>query len=215
MLRLKKRAFTLAEVLITLGIIGVVAALTMPTLIANYQKKATVTKLKKFYSLMNQAIQRSEAENGEITNWMPKRDLQNAEFDSFKDWYNKYLDKYIVSVSKTDVAPNEDSGGQPYYSVAFSDGTGFNAYVSPWNAPTAVYFFYCINFKKCEPGVMDTKTQFMFSICKNNGKFITADHCYGATRETLLDKCDGESRLWDCAALIQNDGWEIKDDYPW
>lgn len=34
-----KKAFTLAEVLITLGIIGVVAAITLPTLIANYQKK--------------------------------------------------------------------------------------------------------------------------------------------------------------------------------
>ena len=36
---MKKRAFTLAEVLITLGIIGVVAAMTIPTLISNYQKK--------------------------------------------------------------------------------------------------------------------------------------------------------------------------------
>ena len=36
----RKIAFTLAEVLITLGIIGVVAAITMPTLINNYQKKA-------------------------------------------------------------------------------------------------------------------------------------------------------------------------------
>lgn len=33
-----KKAFTLAEVLITLGIIGIVAAITIPNLIANYQK---------------------------------------------------------------------------------------------------------------------------------------------------------------------------------
>ncbi len=51
----KKAAFTLAEVLITLGIIGVVAAMTMPSLIQNYQEKATVTKLKKCYSLVSQA----------------------------------------------------------------------------------------------------------------------------------------------------------------
>ena len=43
----RKSAFTLAEVLITLGVIGVVAALTLPTLIANYQKKNLVTQLKK------------------------------------------------------------------------------------------------------------------------------------------------------------------------
>lgn len=42
-----KRAFTLAEVLITLGIIGVVAALTLPSVITNYQKKQTVEQLKK------------------------------------------------------------------------------------------------------------------------------------------------------------------------
>ena len=41
--------FTLAEVLITLGIIGVVAAMTIPNLIAKYQKEQTVVKLKKHY----------------------------------------------------------------------------------------------------------------------------------------------------------------------
>lgn len=41
------KAFTLAEVLITLGIIGVVAALTMPSLIGNYQKKVWTAQLKK------------------------------------------------------------------------------------------------------------------------------------------------------------------------
>ena len=51
----REGAFTLAELLITLGIIGVVAAMTMPSLIQNYQEKATVTKLKKCYSLVSQA----------------------------------------------------------------------------------------------------------------------------------------------------------------
>ena len=40
-------AFTLSEVLITLGIIGIVAAMTLPALIGNYQKHVTVNKLKK------------------------------------------------------------------------------------------------------------------------------------------------------------------------
>jgi len=51
------RAFTLAEVLITLGIIGVVAALTIPTLMANYQKVAEVAALKKAYAEVTQALQ--------------------------------------------------------------------------------------------------------------------------------------------------------------
>lgn len=46
----KYSAFTLAETLITLGIIGVVAGLTIPTLISNYRKHVVETRLEKFYS---------------------------------------------------------------------------------------------------------------------------------------------------------------------
>lgn len=52
---MKKLAFTLAEVLITLGIIGVVAALTLPNLIANYQDKVLVTGWKKSYAEISNA----------------------------------------------------------------------------------------------------------------------------------------------------------------
>ena len=52
----KKFGFTLAEVLITLGIIGVVAAMTMPTLLANTQGAQFKTAFKKELSTMNQAV---------------------------------------------------------------------------------------------------------------------------------------------------------------
>ena len=48
----RRGAFTLAEVLITLGIIGVVAAMTIPTLVSNYQKKVEETKYKKAKSVI-------------------------------------------------------------------------------------------------------------------------------------------------------------------
>lgn len=51
----KLKGFTLAEVLVTLGIIGVVASITMPTLVQNYQKKAFATQLHKVYNELNQA----------------------------------------------------------------------------------------------------------------------------------------------------------------
>ena len=47
---MKRSAFTLAEILVTLAIIGVVAALTIPTLINNYQRKVLETKFKKTYA---------------------------------------------------------------------------------------------------------------------------------------------------------------------
>ena len=60
----RKAAFTLAEVLITLGIIGVVAAMTLPSLIQNYQKKALATQTQKFYSTMSQAVKQYMADYG-------------------------------------------------------------------------------------------------------------------------------------------------------
>src|SRR5574344_2464157 len=57
-------AFTLAEVLIVLGIIGIVAALTIPTLMMNAQKHEYVTGLKKFYSTWNNGFAQMLADEG-------------------------------------------------------------------------------------------------------------------------------------------------------
>jgi len=65
----KRAAFTLAEVLITLAIIGVVAAMTIPTLIRSYQEKVTVTKVKKAYSVLTNALRLAVIENGTVDNW--------------------------------------------------------------------------------------------------------------------------------------------------
>ena len=53
---LKQKAFTLAEVLITLSIIGVVAAMTVPTLMSNTSNQQHVTALKKAYSTLSNAM---------------------------------------------------------------------------------------------------------------------------------------------------------------
>ena len=77
----RKIAFTLAEVLITLGIIGVVAAMTMPSLITNYRVKETVSKLKKVNTTFNNAFLQAKEENGEISDW----GLSNSTLDTDTD----------------------------------------------------------------------------------------------------------------------------------
>ncbi len=57
-------AFTLAEVLITLGIIGIVAALTIPTLINNAQKQQYVSIDKKTYSQLSQILIQIASDHG-------------------------------------------------------------------------------------------------------------------------------------------------------
>ena len=58
-----KKAFTLSEVLITLAIIGIVASLTIPTLVNNYRKKQFETGLKKEYSVLLQALDMYKQDN--------------------------------------------------------------------------------------------------------------------------------------------------------
>lgn len=82
--KLKIRAFTLAEVLITLGVIGVVAAMTLPTVINQYNKIVTVTRLQKSYTVFSQAIKMAEVKYGPAREWP---DWNDAEI---------ILDKYII-----------------------------------------------------------------------------------------------------------------------
>ena len=81
------KGFTLAEVLITLGIIGVVAALTMPALINKYQKKVLEVKLKKAYSVINNIHNKLHIEYDSVYNTFvtdnPTIELRREHFNSF------------------------------------------------------------------------------------------------------------------------------------
>ena len=100
-----KRGFTLAEVLITLGIIGVVAAMTMPTLIQKNNEKATVTKLKKIMNVMNSAITMSINENGPIDSWNLTATVWDEEAgantDESKEGQDELTKKYLLKFLKT------------------------------------------------------------------------------------------------------------------
>ena len=64
-----KKAFTLAEVLITLTIIGVIAAITIPNLMQKWEDRSQITALKTAYSLLNNAYKMALAENGPLEDW--------------------------------------------------------------------------------------------------------------------------------------------------
>ena len=72
---MKKIAFTMAEVLITLGIIGIVAAMTLPTVINNAQDKQFRTMFKKQFSIISQAFQMVYMDDGEEIKFDEWRDM--------------------------------------------------------------------------------------------------------------------------------------------
>ena len=88
----KFNAFTLAEVLVTLGVIGVISAMTLPTVFSNYQKTVTVNKLKKMYSNINSIMQMAVNDNGDMETW----DIKGMNhITSDNEFYLKYIFPYL------------------------------------------------------------------------------------------------------------------------
>lgn len=88
----QKFAFTLAEVLITLGIIGVVSAMTLPDLIDDYREKQTVTQLKKVYSQLSQVYMLFMEENGSVFTSNFDAASRDELFNMLKKHYNKIIE---------------------------------------------------------------------------------------------------------------------------
>ena len=106
----KKSAFTLAEVLITLGIIGVVAALTMPSLIRNHKKQEIETRLKQNYSIIQNASLMAQAEYGDPIHW---EGLSNDSISM--DYFNNYIFKYIKTIKAGSLTLKELGYKTPVY----------------------------------------------------------------------------------------------------
>ncbi len=65
----KERGFSLAEIVVTLMIIGVIAAMTLPSLRQTAEEREKVAQVKKAYSILTQATERAEQDNGPIKTW--------------------------------------------------------------------------------------------------------------------------------------------------
>ena len=85
------RAFTLAEVLITLSIIGVVTAMTLPSITAEHKEKTAVVQLKKSYSILEQAFTQAVNDLGTVDSWCSESDLYDACSDKIFDNIKPYL----------------------------------------------------------------------------------------------------------------------------
>jgi len=212
-------AFTLAEVLLTMTIVGVIAAMTIPTLHYQRVKKEYSAKLKNFYSRMDNAILDMQADKGSFTDMIKPEDMDTEK--GFQ-WYIDNVD--------------------PYMGHQFVDTAHKRIYFKDGSSIVTIYPGGCLDI------VYDTNgdrapnregyDRYRFLMCftketrtrwfGNENVFWGA---YGGgltdrsvTREQMIEKCEkgvqnadtGEytqAGSW-CTRLLQNDQWEFKEDYP-
>ncbi len=92
-LKPRKLAFTLAEVLITLAIIGIVAALTIPTLVSKNEKKQLYTQFMKSYNTISNALNIAMVDFGDPSAWVMS-----------DDYIPTYLLPYLKNVNVCEAA---------------------------------------------------------------------------------------------------------------
>ncbi len=219
----KKAAFTLAEVLITLGIIGIVVALTMPSLIDNHNQKVVEARLEKFYSSMNQAIRMAELDYGPREYWFE----DNNDLALQEAWIKKYIVPYM-NIVKTDTVI---IGGRNEFTMYFADGSAVTLVASNGRD----WFFFPGDPERCISSsptrhYKDFIGRCAFAFYYNPVPKSTGDSFMQWNFEPYMSSWDGkESSLknnttfgcnensgWSayCTRWIQYNGWKIPKDYP-
>ena len=226
--------FTLAEVLITLCVIGVVSAMTIPTMITNYQKRETVTRLKSAYAQLQLAIKLSESDNDELGGW----DLTTG------DWFDRYIAPYL-KVTKIEFKDLSDIKSIPYKQISGSRETGL-ALLRPGFGGSNVYtllngidiiaaneknkgLIVDINGVNSKPNQFGKDTFYMVLYPEFGLTFLgmrSTTECkppvegnpgrdYLKNTNCLSYFCNNRGRGMWCGALIMTDSWTISKDYPW
>ena len=230
----RKAAFTLAEVLITLGIIGVVAAMTMPSVITNYEKKKTVEQLKKVYATLEQAFKLSEAENGFSNEWVNSgasvsEEVMTQYFDTYWRPYLKIL-KTCKSISDCGYEHSQfyntsgkDSGAvivntKTRTTVILNDGTLLSFVPMNWNSDATPFMskIQQIRVDLNGPKGPDRYGHDVFNFVIDLDKHFIKPFGYDEDGDDCRrDSSSTRSLGQRCLKRIINDGWQIKGDYPW
>ncbi len=235
----KHKAFTLAEVLITLVIIGVIAAMTVPSLMSNTNHEEILAKTKKAYSTLSQCVMRSKFDNGPIEEWYEIAEKKAP------NYYNLFFKPYL-SGSKNCL----DYKSCGYKSVApwkLLNGSTYDWHIT--NEGKSRFFFYmadgtfvavqtgsypCVKYDtsgKCikselafasEPTViMDVngnrnpniigKDVFFLNFNNERG---TVPYCNTKTASYVNNNCKRKGNGSCCLKKLIGDSWKYDENYP-
>ena len=223
-----KHGFTLAEVLITIGIIGVVAAITIPSLISAYQKRSTESRLKQAYSVLTNALKMSTTDpdfdfedaagNGEYDLY------ENDKYGIFKEYFVPYLQGVSTIEKNNNLWIAKTPEGRETFAANFKNGCYCinNGMCFRMISYGRVYYYIVVDLNgPSRPNVVG-KDVFYFALhFKDYGPEIDGK-VYAVSANTtnanLRQRCTSGGNGWDvgetCLELIIRNGWKIPNDYP-
>ena len=208
--------FTLAEVLVTLGIIGVVSAMTVPSLMQNYQRQSYVTQLHKVYNELSQALIQYQTDKNAL-NLKEAGLTSQAELNSFfKTYFNVVNDcgdtqtpclasSYKTISGRTIGTPFNE----PIY-MTLASGASFSAHYS--GGTSVIFYLYLDTNGQKGPNIAGRD---IFAVyIYNNGLIDDNGPAAPLTKEqrdnAFNDNCiAGETTWFGCFGKILNDNWEM------
>ena len=229
------KAFTLAEVLITLTIIGVIAALTIPNLVQSYRKHQVEVGIKEAYSNLNNAISMAKAEHGSLDECI---EHANGNYSFFSE---KYIEPYLKITSKCEKGNDTNCkiyGGPNNYGLKCLDGTVCNrGFTNVYNYPKFILANGMYVFTGITATADNDSKSPIFSVDingENGPNKIGHDIFYFALEQNYPNRLLGGpysrqlSRGYDyyytckdnftggvyCVNPIMYNNWKIPDNYP-
>lgn len=208
--------------------------MTLPTVIGKYRKQVVETRLQRFYSVANNALLASKAENESWDFWYFET---NATVENTKQWYDKYLAKYWKTVKVETI----DSG---FVVVYFPDGSlcvvksGIDYFFYPdaknfdkqtfstqrfskYGKDIFVFNFYPQrtnkqNYKKgIQPYLVSKSTEDEDGNLTWTGNYdYTLEELYNDPAYGCNKKSSRGAGAAYCTQVIFQNGWKIPDDYP-
>ena len=212
--------FTLAEVLITLSILGVVAAITIPSAINNGTRKTTIVKVKKMYSTLEHALGILTVENNNDS--ININDYTYDEDGAIK-MYNDFIKPYvkintdagttkaekekIMSCGKIKLLSGSEHNtdhcdNTAYYGVQLKDGSTLILRGNPkQDDNNQLYFELDVNGKQ-GPNTLG-KDVFTFFISPANPRNLS---------DPSVSSCTNEGAGWGCSTyIIRNNNMNYLD----
>lgn len=186
-------AFTLAEVLIALAVIGIVAALTIPNMVISYEKKATATKVRKAVAEFTQVIKLSEVDNGPIKTW----DYGTTDsIEATRKFMNKYIIPYYTGITECSAGldyscsvPLSVSG----INYALNNGIGLSirnfhqhGMQGAIKGANSMFFIISTNINKGKNAIQG-RDYFYFVVDIENGEVLPVGWFKGITREDIFN----------------------------